>query len=198
KNQSAETEKNTVKNIQELQDIKQTEKNLQKFPFEKANKKQNAEIQNILEKQWKFTLPNNFELWSRGEKTKEWWAFPKGIEHFVSNLKVDRMGVKIGEMHVKGWKTVYEFCSAFGNMCSKNILEITEDQVKKVYAGNNLDFKNNSDNTKLTSNKKELKKTREIILTYKKFPVAIGKMTIAGNNLKWKNQLPRVLLRKLK
>ncbi|HID92417.1 TPA: NOL1/NOP2/sun family putative RNA methylase [Candidatus Peregrinibacteria bacterium] len=173
-------------------DKHQEEKNLKKFPFTKVTKKQNVEILEILYSQWNFALPENFELWNRD---KEWWAFPKRIEHFVSNIKVDRIGVKIGEMHGKGWKTVYEFCSAFGNICTKNMLEITEEQVKKVYAGNNLDFENNSDNTKLIFNKKEAK---EIMLTYKKFPVAIGKMTIAGNNLKWKNQLPRVLLRNLK
>jgi len=195
KKQSAETEEHTVKNIQESQDIKQIEKNLQKFPFEKANKKQNAEIKNILETQWGFTLSDNFELWSRGEKTKEWWAFPKGVEHFVANIKVDRIGVRIGEMHRKGWKTVYEFCSAFGGMCSKNCIEISENQVKEIYAGKDILLPiSECEKNNITITKKEVK---EILLVYKKFPVAIGKMTLSGNNAKWKNQLPRVLLRNL-
>ena len=92
-------------------------------------------------------------------------------------------------MHKKGWKSVYEFCSAFGNICSKNNIEIDEEQVKKIYAGDNLHFENTLNNST---------KTGEIMLIYKKFPVAIGKMTTSGNNLKWKNQLPRVLLRNLK
>ncbi len=189
KNQNQETEQTVMQNILNTQDSKQIEKNLKKFPFQKATRKQEKTITDILHTQWGCTLPRTFELWTRGEKIKEWWAFPKGIEHFVSKIKVDRIGVKIGELHTKGWKTVYEFCSAFGNICTKNTIEITEEQVKKVYAGENLHFEN--------VQKKETKKTTEIMLLYKKFPVAIGKMTITGNNGKWKNQLPRVLLRKL-
>ncbi len=184
KNQNAQIEQENLENIAKYQDAKQIEKNLIKFPFTKASKKQNKEILEILHSQWNFELPKNFELWNRD---KEWWAFPKGIEHFVSNIKVDRIGVRLGEMHKKGWKTVYEFCSAFGNICKKNIIEITEKQVKEIYAGKDIYFENS-----------KKYKIAEIILIYKKFPVAIGKMTISGNNYKWKNQLPRVLLRNLK
>ena len=87
----------------------------------------------------------------------------------------------MGELHRKGWKTAYEFCTNFGNECIKNKIEILEKDVADVYKGNNLYFsKEESDGEK--------------IMIYKNFPVAIGKLQKG----KWKNQIPRVLLRNLK
>jgi 16S rRNA (cytosine1407-C5)-methyltransferase len=150
---------------------------LKNFSFINPNFSEIENIEKLLFDKWQFKKTDNFEWWVR---KKEWWLFPKNSKFLFSKIKSDRTGVKIGELHKKGWRTSYEFCSSFGNKCEKNIIEIKKEEVLKVYKGSNLSFTENY----LDS---------EYILIYKNLPVSIGKMK---NNI-WKNNLPRVLLRDL-
>lgn len=169
---------NNKKNNQEKKNFE-----LKNFPFDKATKKQEKERNSYFFKHWGFILSENFQWWKRG---KEWWVFPQEIETLVSRIRGNRIGIKMGELHRKGWKTTYEFCSSFGKLCTKNVIEISEDDVVEVYKGNNLNFSNEQkENYKISDG--------EVLLHYKNFSVAIGKM----QKNKWKNQIPRVLLRDL-
>jgi len=152
--------------------------NIKNFPFEKVSQSETNQVNKFFKEQWGCDINNHkiFSdkiLWKRDNTI---WAFPKNSEEIFSRVKCDRIGIPLVDTHKKGWRTRYEACSALGKNFTTNIYEISGESFQKIYAGEDLKID-------LTNG--------ECLCVYKKFPVAIGKITKG----KWKNALPRVLIR---
>lgn len=154
------------------------QKNLKNFPFEKIFQSETNQLIKFFREQWGYEISGKKSLqdkifWKR-ENTI--WAFPRNAEVIFSRVKSDRTGIPLVDTHKKGWRTRYEACSALGKFFTKNTAEISGEQFQKIYTGEDLSLD---------------EENGEKLCIYKKFPVAIGKITKG----KWKNALPRVLIR---
>jgi len=155
------------------------------FPFEKALPKESQDRNQYFSEEWGCILPKHMEWWKRG---REWWLFPEGIKDIVRYIKADRIGVKMGELHSKGWKTDYQCISCFGNQFTRNTYSVSTQEVQEVFQGKNLIFP-------CTDQDKVSKKfSKEKVIQYNSVSVSIGKQNQKGE---WKNQLPRSLMRNL-
>jgi 16S rRNA (cytosine1407-C5)-methyltransferase len=172
-------------------------KNFQKgkFPFERVSKKLLNEVENFFQNQWGCTLPKKNEFWKRGN---EIWLFPQGSEEIFSRAKCDRIGIPLLEIHKKNWNTSYEAGLCFGEQFTKNIVSISEEEVRKIFSGQDIFSEEISEiffsplvKGELEGVKKGCNNSREILVVYKNFPIAIGK---GFENGKWKNKMPRSVL----
>lgn len=155
------------------------------FPFEKALPKESKERSKYFVEQWGCVLPANMEWWKRG---REWWLFPQGVEDIVRCIKADRIGVKMGELHHKGWKTDHQCVACFGKDFVKNVHLASLQQVQEIFQGKNLVFSEPKESSV------SAKYSREKVIQYNGVAVSIGKQNQKGE---WKNSLPRSLMREV-
>ncbi len=150
------------------------------FPFEKVSRNEENQMKKFFTEQWGFDAKTEFSGKNFWKKENTIWAFPENAEQIFARVKCDRIGIPLVDMHKKEWRTRYETCSAFGQNFQKNRLEISKEQFEKIYAGEDIIFE-----------EIEKKIKGEFLCIYKNFPVAVGKVT----KQRWKNALPRVLIR---
>lgn len=172
--------KNEGKNMQNDKKIKPEKVKIpKKLPFQLATKNEAMRVVEYFLEHWEFSLPSSFRIWKR---ENEYWAFPKGSEKFLSTIKCDRVGVRLGEEFLKKekfqWKTDYQVCAVWGNKIQKNVYNASKQEARQVLKGENIDMQNTS------------LFTGEVLVKYENVSLSFGK--IMKN--KWKNQLPRVLL----
>jgi 16S rRNA (cytosine1407-C5)-methyltransferase len=163
-----------------------TEKNkssLKNFPFEQVSQSEEKQIQKFFLEQWGYALDikkSGKTLWKKTEE-KTIWLFPENAEEIFSRVKCDRIGIPLLTLHKKEWRTKYECGIALGKDFTKNFLEISSEQFIKIFSGEDIPFDH-----------LDPKMKGEFLCVYKNFPVAIGKVT----KQKWKNALPRTVVRK--
>jgi 16S rRNA (cytosine1407-C5)-methyltransferase len=109
------------------------------------------------------------------EKNGEAWIWPEAAYKLMKSLHPVYSGIKIGKFVNNGFIPSHSFCSTYGYLFKKNILEVEEEQGTSFLKGQDLTFKQNSGYY--------LIKSRNIIL-------GIGKSD--GNYIK--NKLPRDLV----
>ncbi len=169
------------------------------FPFLPIPKSKFQEIQKYYADHFGFSFSQvgidcNQSLYIRG---REIWLFPKGVQDFIGKIHLDRIGIKLCEIHAKGIKTSHEMAVNFGGEFMKNTLELSASEAQEFYAGK--DIKPTQPpllREELFSSPFEKGGLRgissgELLLTFNKFPLGIGKT----QGQKIKNQLPRDVVR---
>lgn len=147
-----------------------------KSPYEKLSKKQTAEVQKFFRDTWGFILPEDRKCW---KKENTIWLFPARSEEIFSRIKGDRIGIPLVTIHKKGWVTHHEAAVSLGKNFTKNTFEVSEEESSKIFKGEDLSFLDPSHDG------------NEILAMHKDFPLSLGKAI----KTKWKNRLPRVLVR---
>ncbi|MEM9102487.1 MAG: 16S rRNA (cytosine(1407)-C(5))-methyltransferase RsmF [Pseudomonadota bacterium] len=86
--------------------------NLGKFPFERPSKKILQEILHFFDAEFGLNPERLTDhLWQRD---KTLWYFPHNIESLIGQIKFDRIGSKLLEIHPKGPKLLHDFAFTLG------------------------------------------------------------------------------------
>ncbi len=153
-----------------------------RWPFDRPSKKTQQELVLYLQKQFEFDLrKSQKELYQRDN---ELWLFPEATVQVAAKLKVDRAGVKLGDMHKSQLRTHHDFAIAFGSQFQKNCIELDRDQLQSYLQGRDIEL-SSSQLSQIISNK------GEYLLCFSKQPLGLGKRV--ANKIK--NNLPRALVR---
>ncbi|MFC1503500.1 16S rRNA (cytosine(1407)-C(5))-methyltransferase RsmF [Pseudomonadota bacterium] len=150
-------------------------KRLGKFPFNPASNQDTQIIAKELEATLDITLPSGSEIWLRD---KEVWLFPSQLRPLLTEIRFQRMGIKLAEQHKKGYRWQHEAIMALAKGDEKVSIALTAAQAKEWFMGRDI-------RPEQTPGK------GEIIVTYRDYPIGIGKWV--SNRIK--NGLPRELVR---
>ncbi|WP_206683203.1 16S rRNA (cytosine(1407)-C(5))-methyltransferase RsmF [Neptunicella marina] len=145
------------------------------FPFTPATKKQFNLVEQYLDNQFGWQLPASHKLYVRDN---EYWLFPQAFIPLIGKMRFQRIGVKLAELFKFGFKITHEAVMSFSDDFTKNLIEITDEQVSELYAGKDLKSSLN-------------RNSGEMVAMYHSAPVALLK----GLKGKLKNNLPRELIR---
>jgi len=149
---------------------------LKKFPFEPANNKVVQQLNQYLKQQFGFDLSSEDKtIWQRD---KELWLFPEKLDALLGYIKIDRIGVKIGDVYPKNYRLTHSFIVAFGSRATKNVCNLDQEKSQQFYLGKDLTVDTADGHG-------------EQILTYNHKVIGLGKK----QKLKIKNQLPRELVK---
>ncbi|PKF61145.1 16S rRNA (cytosine(1407)-C(5))-methyltransferase RsmF [Psychromonas sp. psych-6C06] len=160
-------------------EVSHAKKRLGKIPFIRPTRQKEAQLYSYFSKQ--FGIENiDGMLYQRD---KEFWLFPDNIKPFINEIRFSRLGIKIaeefGNLRKVGFKTQHEFVTTFGQLATKNIIELTAQQAQSFYQGVDIRDINTS------------KATGEALASYRGVIIGLGK----GLNNRFKNNLPRELIR---
>ncbi|WP_438863709.1 16S rRNA (cytosine(1407)-C(5))-methyltransferase RsmF [Neptunicella sp.] len=150
-------------------------KPLANFPFSVVNNKQKNELNSYLKNQFDWQLPDHLELYQRDN---QFWLFPRPIIDLIGQLRFQRMGLKLAELHKHGFKLTHEAALAFGDQFNRNTYQLAAEQLEDYYHGRDIKWP-------LTTN------GSEALVTYRGSPVGLVK-ALKG---KLKNSLPRELVK---
>ncbi|UJF18081.1 16S rRNA (cytosine(1407)-C(5))-methyltransferase RsmF [Vibrio sp. SS-MA-C1-2] len=149
-------------------------KRLRKFPFSPAKTREGREIADALRASLQIEIPVESEIWLRDSEV---WLFPSALVPLLSEIKFDRIGVKLAETHKKGFKWQHEAVIALSNHRQEEMVELTTEQAIEWYMGRDV--------------RPELVGKGEVIVSYQNYPIGLGKWV--GNRVK--NGYPRDLVR---
>ncbi|MEJ2765576.1 16S rRNA (cytosine(1407)-C(5))-methyltransferase RsmF [Photobacterium sp. MCCC 1A19761] len=150
-------------------------KRLGKFPFSLAGEQEQAQITASLKADLDIAIPAGSEIWLRD---KEVWLFPANLRALLSEIRFQRIGVKLAEQHKKGYRWQHEAIMTLASGRESVATELTAPQAKEWFMGRDIRPEN-------------LSGQGEVIITYRDYPIGIGKWV--GNRIK--NGLPRELVR---
>ena len=108
---------------------------LGKFPFVKANCKQQAEITRSLEECLGVLLPDDSSLWLRN---RDVWLFPQALEPLLGRFRFSRMGVKIAESHKSGYRWQHQVATALVTGNEGHIIDISIDDAREWVMGRDI------------------------------------------------------------
>ncbi|MNV03517.1 Ribosomal RNA small subunit methyltransferase F [compost metagenome] len=142
------------------------------FPFAPLKTRETAQITDAANKvglQWS----ENLRLWQRD---KEIWLFPVEIEPLIGKVRFSRIGMRLAEVHNKGYRWQHEAVIALAG--DENTFALTHKEAEEWYRGRDVypDLTPPAD---------------EMIVTYQGFPLGLAKKV--GSRLK--NSYPRELVR---
>ncbi|WP_336406991.1 16S rRNA (cytosine(1407)-C(5))-methyltransferase RsmF [Gallaecimonas mangrovi] len=143
---------------------------LGQFPYQKASKRQAADLCNYLKRQFGFDEPLN--LWMRDGG---FWHFPVAGEDLIGRFRMDRIGIRIAEPAGKEWKLHQDFIQAFGRHCQP--LALSLEQATEYLKGRDLSFDTSA--------------TGEQLVALDGYP--LGSVKVVKQKLK--NRLPRELVK---
>ena len=146
-----------------------------KYPFAPATRKDSANFEQFLQQAFAIKLPADKQIYQRDN---EFWLFPEHYPALAKRMRFQRGGVKMAELHRKGFRLTHEFVLALGHLAQKNCLELSEQQLIQFYKGQDIQLS-------------EPREQAENILFYQGAVVGIGKVI----KQKIKNALPRELVR---
>lgn len=151
-------------------------KKLRNFPFTKAKAKVQQEIASELQKALGLVLPQeDGSVWLRDSEV---WLFPQALEPMLSEMRFDRMGIKLAETHKKGFRWQHEAVMALATGREPQCIELTIEDAREWYMGRDV--------------RPDLESSKgEVIVCYRGQPIGLGKWV--GNRVK--NGLPRELVR---
>lgn len=112
-------------------------------------------------------------LWIRD---KEIWLFPANIEPLIGKVRFSRIGIRLAEVHNKGYRWQHEAVIALAD--SENTFALTHQEAEEWYRGRDV----YPDNTPSHD---------EVVVTYQGYPLGLAKKV--GSRLK--NSYPRELVR---
>jgi 16S rRNA (cytosine1407-C5)-methyltransferase len=152
-------------------------KRLGKFPFVKANSKQNEQLKAALKQSLDVDLPHDGTVWLRD---KEVWLFPTAIEPMLTQFKFARMGIKIAETHKTGFKWQHQVATCLATSHCQRAVSLNTDQAREWFMGRDIHFNDISQ-----------KANGEVVVTYQEMVIGLGKWV----NNRIKNGLPRELVK---
>ncbi|MCZ8690047.1 16S rRNA (cytosine(1407)-C(5))-methyltransferase RsmF, partial [Escherichia albertii] len=118
---------------------------------------------------------NNLRLWQRD---KEVWLFPVGIEVLIGKVRFSRPGIKLAEVHNKGYRWQHEAVIALASADNANAFELTAQEAEEWYRGRDV-----YPQAAPTSD--------DVLVTFQHQPLGLAKRI--GSRLK--NSYPRELVR---
>ncbi len=142
------------------------------FPFAPVKGREAAQAQAAASKvglHWDESL----RLWMRD---KELWLFPVNIESFIGKVSFSRLGIRLAEIHNKGYRWQHEAVIALAG--SENTFALTHQEAEEWYRGRDV----YPEDGPLQD---------EVIVTYQGYPLGLAKKV--GSRLK--NSYPRELVR---
>ena len=77
-----------------------------------------------------------FELRRRDKAV---WLFPQDLNRINRYLKVNRAGIKLGEVYPNKIRSSHEFASCFGDDAGKQVIALNEDQTSQFIRGQNIE-----------------------------------------------------------
>ncbi|WP_087017712.1 16S rRNA (cytosine(1407)-C(5))-methyltransferase RsmF [Thaumasiovibrio subtropicus] len=152
-------------------DLPKTKSKKGKFPFSRIEVKQADAITSQLSKDLGITLPDQFSLWQRD---KEVWMFPDAITPIITQVRYQRIGVKLAESHKKGVRWQHEGIMALASLTDKETIYLNAEDAQAWFMGRDI-------------RPDGLSGTGEVIVSYKSMHIGLGKWV--GNRIK--NGLPR-------
>ncbi len=157
------------------------------FPYVKVKEKERELIFKALKQALSLSVPDSLSLWQRDNTL---WLFPLAIEPLLTEIRLDRIGIKLAEVHKKGYRWHHEAAITLTN--EVRLKEQTHLSEEKNAAFLNIDAKAaidwymGRDIRPTDSNGKG-----EVIVCYRGIAIGIGKWV--GNKIK--NNLPRELVK---
>ena len=142
------------------------------FPFAPLKGRETAQITEAAQKvglHWE----ENLRLWQRD---KEIWLFPVEIEPLIGKVRFSRIGMRLAEVHNKGYRWQHEAVIALAG--SDNTFALTHKEAEEWYRGRDV-------------YPEQTPSADEMIVTYQGFPLGLAKKV--GSRLK--NSYPRELVR---
>ncbi|AXO46903.1 16S rRNA (cytosine(1407)-C(5))-methyltransferase RsmF [Enterobacter cloacae complex sp. CDL006] len=142
------------------------------FPFTPVKGREAAEAQAAASKvglHWDESL----RLWMRD---KELWLFPVNIEPLIGKVRFSRLGIRLAEIHNKGYRWQHEAVIALAD--SENTFALTHQEAEEWYRGRDVYPEDGPSQD-------------EVIVTYQGYPLGLAKKV--GSRLK--NSYPRELVR---
>ncbi|HCT5220508.1 TPA: 16S rRNA (cytosine(1407)-C(5))-methyltransferase RsmF [Enterobacter hormaechei] len=142
------------------------------FPFAPVKGREAAQAQAAASKvglHWDESL----RLWMRD---KELWLFPVNIEPLIGKVRFSRLGIRLAEIHNKGYRWQHEAVIALAG--SENTFALTHQEAEEWYLGRDV----YPEDGPLQD---------EVIVTYQGYPLGLAKKV--GSRLK--NSYPRELVR---
>ncbi|WP_438802092.1 16S rRNA (cytosine(1407)-C(5))-methyltransferase RsmF [Enterobacter hormaechei] len=142
------------------------------FPFAPVKGREAAQVQAAASKvglHWDESL----RLWMRD---KELWLFPSTIEPLIGKVRFSRLGIRLAEIHNKGYRWQHEAVIALAG--DENTFALTHQEAEEWYRGRDVYPENSPAQD-------------EVIVTYQGFPLGLAKKV--GSRLK--NSYPRELVR---
>ncbi|WP_457810365.1 methyltransferase RsmF C-terminal domain-like protein, partial [Vibrio harveyi] len=121
------------------------------------------------------TIPEHSDIWVRD---KELWLFPKNLRPLLTEIRFQRMGIKLAEQHKKGYRWQHEAIMALAKGDESVSVTLNAEQAKEWFMGRDIRPEN-------------LSGKGEVIVIYRDYPIGIGKWV--GNRIK--NGLPREMVR---
>ncbi|UNC49777.1 16S rRNA (cytosine(1407)-C(5))-methyltransferase RsmF [Enterobacter huaxiensis] len=115
----------------------------------------------------------SLHLWIRD---KEIWLFPANIEPLIGKVRFSRLGIRLAEIHNKGYRWQHEAVIALA--ASDNTFALTHQEAEEWYRGRDV-YPENAPSQD------------EVIVTYQGYPLGLAKKI--GSRLK--NSYPRELVR---
>lgn len=143
-----------------------------KFPFTPVKSREAAQVEAAANKvglRWDESL----HLWMRD---KELWLFPTHIEPLMGKVRFSRLGIRLAEIHNKGYRWQHEAVIALAG--HENTFALTHQEAEEWYRGRDVYPENGPAQD-------------ETIVTYQGFPLGLAKKV--GSRLK--NSYPRELVR---
>ncbi|EPC1069233.1 TPA: 16S rRNA (cytosine(1407)-C(5))-methyltransferase RsmF [Enterobacter hormaechei] len=142
------------------------------FPFTPVKGREAAQAQAAASKvglHWDESL----RLWMRD---KELWLFPVNIEPLIGKVRFSRLGIRLAEIHNKGYRWQHEAVIALAG--SENTFALTHQEAEEWYRGRDVYPEDGPSQD-------------EVIVTYQGYPLGLAKKV--GSRLK--NSYPRELVR---
>ncbi|MDK9356677.1 16S rRNA (cytosine(1407)-C(5))-methyltransferase RsmF [Lelliottia sp. V106_10] len=142
------------------------------FPFAPLKGRETAQVTEAANKvglHW----DDNLRLWQRD---KEIWLFPVEIEPLIGKVRFSRIGMRLAEVHNKGYRWQHEAVIALAR--DENTFALTHKEAEEWYRGRDV-------------YPEATPPADEMIVTYQGFPLGLAKKV--GSRLK--NSYPRELVR---
>ena len=142
------------------------------FPFTPVKGREAAQAQAAASKvglHWDESL----RLWMRD---KELWLFPVNIEPLIGKVRFSRLGIRLAEIHNKGYRWQHEAVIALAG--NENSFALTHHEAEEWYRGRDVYPEDGPSQD-------------EVIVTYQGYPLGLAKKV--GSRLK--NSYPRELVR---
>ncbi|GAA5187835.1 16S rRNA (cytosine(1407)-C(5))-methyltransferase RsmF [Ferrimonas gelatinilytica] len=147
---------------------------LKSFPFTPAPTRTVAELRHYLETQLGLSLPDEGQVMARDQ---ELWWFPQALNDFIGKIRMNRLGIKIAQVHKHGFKIQHEAIMALPLTPTKCV-ELTDEQATTYLMGRDLPMDTPAGKG-------------EVIVRWTGQPLGLAKWV--GSKLK--NGLPRELVR---
>ena len=116
---------------------------------------------------------DDLHLWQRG---KEIWLFPANIEPLIGKVRFSRIGIRLAEVHNKGYRWQHEAVIALAG--TANTFALTHQEAEEWYRGRDV-------------YPETAPSQDDVVVTYQGYPLGLAKKV--GSRLK--NSYPRELVR---